>query len=54
MEELLILQEEDCKRIKNMYDSIVSIFESSTKEKSEKIDKQKEKYGKKSQPQLSS
>lgn len=54
MEELLILQEEDYKRNKNGYDSIVSIFESPKKEKSEKIDKQKEKYGKKSQPQLSS
>lgn len=55
MDELLILQEEEkCRRVKNMYKAIalaVSVLESSKKEKSEKIEVDKN-YGKKPKPEL--
>jgi len=56
MEEILILQEEENRRVsKNFYDAIVaatSYIEKCKSEKSEKIEIVKQNYGKKPQPQL--
>jgi hypothetical protein len=53
MEELVILQEEEnVRKVQNLYDAIVAATSYIDLNKSEKIETKKENYGKKPKPQL--